>query len=606
MAIAQNFPEIAPSLNLDFSNVKALDPRVTFSRASSATYYGTETAKAEENLLVRSQEFDNAAWFKSNTTVTANTETAPDGTTTAETITATVGTASHSVAQVFTSIAAVHTFSVFAKAGTLDYIQLRFAAAVGAAFVNFDITLGAGAIGTSGGSGSPSGTITDVGNGWFRCSITATITAGAASPAIFLVTSDNAVSAESWTAAGTETVFLWGCQLEQRSAVTSYQPTTTQPITRFQPVLESEPAGVARFDHNPLTFESLGLLVEESRTNLLLRSEEFDNASWTKNASTITANTIVAPDGTLTGDKLVENTASASHDVTQTISAAAVSTLTVFAKKGERNHVYLMVLGTSGRRAAASFNLDSGTVRTTYTNVYTLNSTDIEPIGNDWFRCAITFTPDGTAATVARYGADDGTTAINDSGVVYTGDGFSGIFIWGAQLEAGAFPTSYIKTVASQVTRSADSASMTGANFSSWYRQDEGTMYGDALFGDLTSGRLLASITGAINADRLTIGLGGIYSAASVVDNSVQANLSFGTKTANSKIAFAYKVNDFAASGNGSSVSTDTSGTLPVVDRLFIGSRVDFNPAVIANGHIRKLSFYPQRLTNAQLQALTG
>ena len=70
----------------------------------------------------------------------------------------------------------------------------------------------------------------------------------------------------------------------------------------------------ARFDHSPLTLESLGLLVEEARTNLLLRSEEFDNASWTKTRSSVTANAITAPDRTLTGDKLIDSTdASASH-----------------------------------------------------------------------------------------------------------------------------------------------------------------------------------------------------------------------------------------------------------------------------------------------------
>jgi hypothetical protein len=86
MSIAQNFPTISPSLSLDFANVQALDPRITFTRASTATYYGTRTALAEQNLLLYSQEFDNAAWTKTSTTVTANSTTAPDGTTTADTL----------------------------------------------------------------------------------------------------------------------------------------------------------------------------------------------------------------------------------------------------------------------------------------------------------------------------------------------------------------------------------------------------------------------------------------------------------------------------------------------------------------------------------------
>jgi hypothetical protein len=198
-------------------------------------------------------------------------------------------------------------------------------------------------------------------------------------------------------------------------------------------VLETAASGVARFDHNPTTFESLGLLIEEKRTNLVLRSEEFDNASWAKANATITPNTVVAPDGTLTGDKLIANTSSANHSVSQDINVSVVSTMSVFAKLGENNHVYLMVLGSGGRRAAASFNLSNGTVRTTYNVTYTVNSTSIVPVGNGWYRCTLTFT--GTDVTVFRMGADDGVTAININGIEYTGDGYSGIYIWGAQLE---------------------------------------------------------------------------------------------------------------------------------------------------------------------------
>jgi len=87
MSISQNFPALKPSLLLDFANTKKLDSRVTFARASEGRYYDGQTvAKAEENLLQYSQEFDNAYWTKSATTVTANATAAPDGTTTAEQI----------------------------------------------------------------------------------------------------------------------------------------------------------------------------------------------------------------------------------------------------------------------------------------------------------------------------------------------------------------------------------------------------------------------------------------------------------------------------------------------------------------------------------------
>jgi hypothetical protein len=431
MAIQNLFPEISPSLSLDFASVKKLDPRVTFARASSAVAYdGRTVAKAEENLLLRSQEFDNTSgWLApSPASILGNTSisTAPDGTSTASVLTESATTTTQRIASVSITLpAVVHTLSVFAKPNGRDWLYLRYAATNRAWF---DITNGV--VGTSLVGANP--VITSVGNGWYRCSINVTGTAVGSNVVFGMSNADNV---DSYAGDGTSGLLLWGAQAEARSAPTAYIQTTTQPITNYIPTLLSAPANVARFDHNPVSGESLGLLVEELRTNLLTYSEDFANAVWTKTQSSITSNTIVAPDGTLTGDKLIANTSNADHSVNQTINASAVSTMSVFAKLGENNHVYLMALGTGGRRAAASFNLVNGTVRSTYTNVYTVNATTINAIGNGWYRCTLTFTPDATAATSYRIGADNGTTAINDSGIVYTGDGYSGIYIWGAQLE---------------------------------------------------------------------------------------------------------------------------------------------------------------------------
>ena len=70
--------------------------------------------------------------------------------------------------------------------------------------------------------------------------------------------------------------------------------------------------------------------------------------------------------------------------------------------------------------------------------------------------------------------------ATSNGTVTYDGNGTSGIYLWGAQLEEGAFPSSYIPTTTAAATRSADVASITGTAFSGWYRQDEGTFYGEA------------------------------------------------------------------------------------------------------------------------------
>ena len=116
-------PDIRPSLLLDFANSKTLDPRITFTRGSTATYYdGVTTAKAEENLQPYSQEFDNGDWQKNNSSVSANSIAAPDGTTTADTITADGGSAlSHGISTTggtSTISSAVATVSVYAKKGS--------------------------------------------------------------------------------------------------------------------------------------------------------------------------------------------------------------------------------------------------------------------------------------------------------------------------------------------------------------------------------------------------------------------------------------------------------------------------------------------------------
>jgi hypothetical protein len=415
MSIQNLYPNIAPSLNLSFALTKALDPRITFTRASTATYYGTQTAKAEENLLLRSQEFDNAAWQKAGSAVIANSETAPDGTTTADTIVANGASTSHYVFQSFTAASVQRVLSVFAKAGTNNFVQIWGSADVNA-FANFDLS--GGTVGTVGSAFTAS--IINVGNGWYRC-IAVTSSAIAVGIGIGVVTDASADRNE--TNSLNTTVHLWGAQLEQRSAPTAYQVTTTQPITNYIPVLQTAAAGVARFDHNPTTFESLGLLIEEQRTNLLLRSEEFDNASWNKVRSSITANTIVAPDGTLTGDKLVEDTtASNTHSVNQfvTVSNATVYTFSFYAKAAERSliRVFSSSMGTD-----VWFDLAAGTVA-----IQTTGTGTIASVGNGWYRCTVT----GTSTTTTGVPQILLASGLNH---IYTGDGYSGVYIWGAQLE---------------------------------------------------------------------------------------------------------------------------------------------------------------------------
>ena len=619
MAIQTNFPALKPTLLLDFANVKALDPRITFTRASEGRYYDGKTfAMAEQNLLLHSQDFTNTAWANTGTTDDANTDVAPDGTTTADRVTAlndaSVGTTRIEQTNLNYTAGQTNTFSVFVKNGTVNYVQLFFATATHGsnAFANFDLT-GAGALGTVGSAATAS--ITASTNGFFRLTFSAPCTSsGTSGVFIQMIASATDARASSITRSG-QTMVLWGAQLEQRSSVTAYTATTTQPITNYIPVLMTAAAGVARFDHNPTTEESLGLLIEEQRTNLLTYSEQFDNAAWTKTRSSISANATIAPDGTLTADKLIEDTSTNTHFCypSVTISTGTSYALSFFAKAAERSVVQVVLGAGIFNNTYVNFDLSAGTVSATGTNV----TSSITSVGNGWYRCELVSTSiaNGTPYLGPQILLQNSPTAARSA--TYTGNGFSGIFIWGAQLEAGAFPTSYIPTVAAQVTRSADAASMTGSNFSSWYRQDEGTFFCNFFVGATSSAIRVpfhACKTTSSVGVQFAVNVNGSSSGFSIYDdtNTYQGTSPFPAVAANSSVlvAGAYKTNDSAASivvnGSASAPVTDTSVTLPTsLTQLTIGVAQTNNLGNL-NGHIRKIAFYPRRLTNSELQALTS
>lgn len=609
MSIASNFPAIKPSLNLDFANTKMLDSRVTFTRASTGTYYnGVTTAKAEENLLTYSQAFDNAAWNPVNLTITANTTAAPDGTTTADTINEGTATGLHNVQQAGFSYVSGSTYtqSVFAKADTATVIQMSMQSiAFGTdSFANYDLTNGV--LGTVGSSSTA--TITSVGNGWYRLTLTATATTTTTQNTGFVFLCDNntsAARAPSYTGTNKQ-LFIWGAQLEKRSVVTAYTVTTTQAITNYIPVLLTAQSGVPRFDHNPTTDESLGLLIEESRTNLVTYSEQFDNAAWTKTRSSITANAIAAPDGTITADTLVEDTtANNTHYLSRSaisVTSGTAYTISAYFKKAQRTQSALRFYpdNSAFSTGTAIFDLDTGTVVSA-----TAVTATIQNVGNGWYRCSATATATATANALLGWHIANGNT------VTYTGDGYSGIYIWGAQLEAGAFATSYIQTVAATVTRAADAASMTGANFSSWYNAGEGTLFTEAKTLSVGSAsRVICEISNGTTSNRSQqtvnssgslvwfVNSGGVTSANSITSGSTSSNTNF-------KIASAYKVNDFATVGNAQAAATSTSGNTALdQNNLRIGAR--FDDTLRINGTIKKFAYYPIRCTNAQLQALTS
>jgi hypothetical protein len=172
-----------------------------------------------------------------------------------------------------------------------------------------------------------------------------------------------------------------------------------------------------------------------------------------------------------------------------------------------------------------------------------------------------------------------------------------------------AFVSSYIPTTTAAATRAADVASITGSAFSSWYRQDEGTMFGAATINGIAAQNYIAAIdAGAGFADsHLYYAVTGTPRFETFVASANQSQLipaPATALTAGSQFAmgYAFKQNDFAASRNGGSVATDVSGNLPTTNRLAIGSS---GSGFQLNGTIRRLVFWPQRLPNSTLQSIT-
>lgn len=584
---------VEPSLMLNFAAVEALDPRITYTRASTATYYnGVTTAVAEQNLQIYSQEFDNASWTKENGTVTANSivTTAPDGTNTADLFTENTATSTHGLVASASSIAnQPMVFSAFIKPNGRTVIRLDWLANDG--FYVLATLTGSGTINNG------TGTVTALANGWYRLALVITPTVAASGFRIRMCESvGGGLGVTNYTGDGTSGIYVWGAQLEQRSAVSAYTPTTTQAITNYIPVLLTAASGVPRFDHNPISGDSLGFLVEQQSTNLLLQSQTFDSASWQKFfGATITANTVIAPDGTLTGDKMVEGTGTVTPHILQGVSITATTyTFTVFAKPAGNDYMWFRVDALSFNRWAF-INIANGTLGTVDAGL----TVSVVDVGNGWYRCVLTYT-----ATTSGLGTFYIGTSKTNSLTGYTGDGYSGIYIWGAQLEAAAFPTSYIATVASQVTRAADAASMTGTNFSSWFNNAEGTLYGETtgytvgnvIIGTMSDG----TANNAILLSTITVN-GRLFVRR---NTTIEADIATSAITNSAKLVGAYKTNDCAATANGTTPNADLSVLLPILDRFTIGRNTVGNET--GNQTIKKLAYYPRRLSNEELQEMTS
>jgi hypothetical protein len=428
------------------------------------------------NLLLQSQTLQ-TSWtrnavlaFGSGSVV--DSVVAPDGTTTAETVTEDNTTAQHYLSQTIVKAAAstAYTLSFYAKKKDRQWIYLQ--GVDGGNFARCYYNLNTGVIGTAstGGAGfSLNGqTISSVGNGWYRCTLSFTTTA--TTNLVLYVAMTTADATASYAGDNTSGVYLWGAQLETGSSATSYIPTVaaSASVTDYStdatgkvtfaaaPVLAADVAyldpwlGTACYKSfgtgdgsatmfslpwKPVTeqiykndWAGNQLLYSTSRTNLLLRSQEFD-VTWTPLRTSVPSTNHVAPDGTSTADFIKEDNTTNTHIVYQGIalSAGQAYTVSVYVKAAGRDKFQISFDGIV---------TDIDLVAVTASGTGTIAS-----VGNGWFRVTIYRSSLVTPASNVYFVLRNAAGATN-----YLGDNTSGVYLWGAQLETGSSATSYIPT----------------------------------------------------------------------------------------------------------------------------------------------------------------
>ena len=634
LTTANTYPTTRPSLNLDFANSATLDPRITFTRGTNATYTGSDglvknTAginsprfdwdpvtreckgllieEARTNLLTYSNDMDKGNWgvYAPMLTAIPSTVLAPNGTYSAYSFNTTNGGSCY---QDVTGINGTNAYTgsiYISKLSTCtNLIVTGFF--MGATNENF----GGATINpqTAVNTTTSSYTITDLGNNWLRVTFTKTGTYVGNTAIRFQIYNN--------TSSASNSIIAWGAQMEAGAFATSYIPSSvtwtgrasTATYVGSNGLIQTAASGVARYQYNPTNLSVAPfLLLEPAATNLLPYSEQFDNVTWSK-SGTLTSNVTTAPDGTNTADKVVEAVTNQQHLIVNTIGTVSIGstyTFSLYAKLADTRNVFITCHG----ETYYAFNLSTGAlISGTASNATTTQ------LSNGWWRFTATFVK--TNVTGNFY---IGTWNTASS---YTGDGTSGIYIWGAQVETGSVATSYIPTVASQVTRiadtstsaqttrSADVATMTNSNFSSWYNQTEGTIVSQAdnYAPDSVGYNRVWQIDDATNSNELVLCKNNGASSAFIFNSFVQSVYQFGTTSASIsanttfKGALAYIANNYGSSFNGAATQTGT-GSIPVVNRLNIGN-TSFGGASL-NGHIKRLTYYPTRLSNSTLQALT-
>jgi hypothetical protein len=367
-------------------------------------------------------------------------------------------------------------------------------------------------------------------------------------------------------------------------------------------------AGVneARFDHDPSTGESLGLLIEEARTNAMIWSEDPQSAWSIKSGVTVSNSTFPSPDGNASGMKLVlETNTFQDHYLERLVSSVNANqsiTFSVFLKSFSRNIIAINLYDGSSysNRVTSWYNLSTG-VASNFTSggTGTFQSASVKNWGNGIYQLILTGIPTSSSSTSVRPRIQ----IINQS-TTYLGNDSSGFYIWGAQAEQGAFPTSYIPTQGSTRTRAADIASITGKNFSEWYRQDEGTMFVDYKLITNGSTARVFNIDNGTNNIRISGLCGNTVFQTFILPENKGPSITF-PSTFNFKVASVHKDYNVFNYLNGKYFNFETGRTMIIPKTLNTLRIGNWAANTLQGTIIKKLTYFPKRLPNSQLISLT-
>ena len=517
------------------------------------------------NLFLQSETLDNAAWTKSNATITPNVvgtldEIVEDNTTNAHYITETPATVQ----------GATYTISVVMQAAgrTFGFIYYSLASAHVAYF-----DLSGGAVGTVVGG---SATITAIGGGAYLCTYTfasdqATAVQMGFGPAL-------ANGTLSYAGDVTKGIDAGKAQFNRGTVPTAYHVTTS-----------------AAWYGVPIEWNGSGFdaLIEPQATNLLLQSQAF-NTTWAQSSASVSADATTAPDGTTTADKLIASAANADHFLSQTITATD-GVFSVFFKAAELSKVLLFTVGTANE--GMGYDLSAGSTHTvTGVTAPSAGSFGIVSLGNGWYRCWM-FNAQSTSARI--YLLTDFT------GSTWSAPGGTGLYAWQADYIAGTTIQSPIPTFASTVTRSADNINAATSTFPQ----------GSPAFSMLMSAQLLGLVNGRVLADieaSSDAKAGQLYQGAAgqlkefASDTTTQADFNIGnpvTANTNFKVAGRWNTNSFQGAVGGVLGVGDTSGSVPTsLSSLILGKDSASGGSLI---RIYQFTLLPRAYSDAELQAKT-